>query len=580
MNLALAAGVPPEPASSIASFQALDGGWLVRELHVFYRCDAQAMWRLAMAADLVLIKGKIVTVDAAASIGEAVAVKYGRILWVGSTAEAQAWVGDDTRVIDLQGRTVIPGLIDSHAHMAATGVSNLLTVNLSEEAGVRSIADLQERLAAKAKTTPPGEWLRGTQEDDAKLREKRHPTRWDLDAAAPDHPVIVTTVGGHYSIVNSKAFELAGVTADTPNPVGGAFERDPATGALTGGVHETAVAVVQGPHEAPSRAVAADGARQLLLSCAAAGLTCVHEALGGAEIRAILDLKNRGRLPIRVRMDVDIRLFPELNALGIGQGFGDDWVRITGLKFFFDGSISARTAAVSEPYLHRANYYGVMATTREIARKTILKAYAAGYRIVAHANGDTAIAMYLDIMAEAQATFPRDDPRNRAIHCTVVNPTLIQRIQALGILPTIFGPYPYYHGDKLIPAFGERRLEWMFAARSFLDAGIKVAAHSDHNAAPYPPLMGIHALVNRRTKAGRPIGPRQRVSVMDALKLYTIHGAYHAFDEDRLGSIEPGKLADMVVLGEDLLTVPPNTILGIPIDMTLIAGAVVFARDA
>ncbi|MCW3987903.1 MAG: amidohydrolase [Candidatus Bathyarchaeota archaeon] len=532
-----------------------------------------------MFADLALLNGKIITVDEKESIVEAVAVKYGRILHVGSNEDVNEYVGDDTKIIDLKGRTVIPGLIDSHCHMVSTGVSKLMTVNLSEEAGVKSVADIQARLAEKAKTTQKGEWIRGTREDDSKLQEKRHPTRWELDEVVPDHPVIVTTVGGHYSIVNSRAFEMAGVSKDTLDPVGGTFERDPNTGELTGGVHEKAVGVVRGTNEEPLRELASEGAKQMLLSCATTGITCVHDSLGGSQLRAVLDLKNRGELPIRVRMDVNIGLFPELNKLGIYQGFGDDWVRITGLKFFFDGSISARTAAVSEPYLHRTDYYGIMATTREIARKTILDAYAAGYRIVSHANGDKAIDIYLDIMEEAQTKFPRDDPRNRVIHCTVVNPQIIKRIKKLGILPTIFGPYPYYHGDKLLPAFGEERLEWMFAARSFLDAGIKIAAHSDHSAAPYPPLMGIHALVNRITKAGKPIGRSQKITVIEALKLYTINGAYQAFDEERLGSIEPGKLADMVVLGEDILTVPAETILDIPIDMTIIEGKTVFSRE-
>jgi predicted amidohydrolase YtcJ len=260
------------------------------------------------------------------------------------------------------------------------------------------------------------------------------------------------------------------------------------------------------------------------------------------------------------------------------EPFGDEWVKICGVKFFFDGAISARTAAVSEPYLHRENFYGVMATTEEIARKTLEEAYAAGCRVSAHANGDKAIGMYLDIMEEIQKTYPRHDPRNRIIHCTVINRELIDRITKLDMLPTIFGAYPYYHGDKLIPAFGEKRLESMFAARSFLDAGVKIAAHSDHSASPYPPLMGIHALVNRKTKAGKPIGQSQKVSVMEALKLYTINAAYHSYDEDLLGSIESGKCADFVILGQDILTVPSETIVDIPIDMTIVGGKVVYER--
>jgi predicted amidohydrolase YtcJ len=209
-------------------------------------------------------------------------------------------------------------------------------------------------------------------------------------------------------------------------------------------------------------------------------------------------------------------------------------------------------------------------------RKTILEAYEAGYRISAHANGDRAIEMFLDIMEEAQNKHPREDPRNRDIHCTVVNPRLIERIHDLGILPTIFGAYPYYHGDKILPAFGADRLEWMFAARSFLDAGVKLSAHSDHSASPYPPLMGIHALVNRRTTNGLPIGESQRVTVMEAIKLYTINAAYQSFDEDMMGSIEVGKFADFVVLGEDILAVQPERIIDIPVEMTIVGGQIVY----
>ncbi|UCE14334.1 MAG: amidohydrolase family protein, partial [Candidatus Heimdallarchaeota archaeon] len=176
--------------------------------------------------------------------------------------------------------------------------------------------------------------------------------------------------------------------------------------------------------------------------------------------------------------------------------------------------------------------------------------------------------------------YPRPDPRNRDIHCTVINPEIIQRIKELEILPTIFGPYVYYHGDKLIPAFGEERLEWMFAARSFLDANVIISAHSDHPCAPYPPLMAIHGLVNRLTKSGKPIGQSQKITVMEALKLYTINAAFHSFDEDILGSIEEGKLADLVVLGEDILTVKPEHIMNIPIEMTLVDGKIVYKRDS
>ena len=531
-------------------------------------------------ADLALVNGKIVTVDDLDSIREAVAVKFGRILAVGSRGDIEALIGEGTQVIDLGGRTVIPGLIDSHGHIIREGAVRRINVDLSQETGVRTIADLQARLAERAAETPPGEWVTGYQEDDSKLAERRHPTRWELDEASREHPVIISTVGGHLSMANTRAFEMAGVTKETPDPVGGKFDRDPETGEMTGGLHEAAIEMIRpgGPVE-PTREQSYEGAKQILQECAALGLTGIYDTVDGPQIRAVLDLKNRGELPIRVRMDVRIQLLPELDKLGVYRGLGDDWARICGLKFFFDGAISARTAAVTEEYLNKPGFYGVMATTREIATETIMGAYGKGYRISAHANGDRAIAMYLDIMEEAQARYPREDPRNRDIHCTVITPELVERISELGILPTIFGPYPYYHGDKLLPAFGEERLERMFAARTFLDAGVKVAAHSDHPCAPHPPMMGIHALVNRTTKAGRPIGRSQKVSVMEALRLYTINAAYQQFDEDRLGSIEAGKLADMVVLGEDILTIPPEMIIDTPIDMTIVEGRIVHSRE-
>jgi predicted amidohydrolase YtcJ len=534
-----------------------------------------------MFADLVLKNGKIVTIDEDESIAEAVAVKYGIIIAVGGNDEIHEYIADETKVIDLAGRTTIPGLIDSHCHMVATGARKLLSVDLSEEAGVKSIADIQERLAEKAKATPKGEWVVGIWEDDSKLAEKRHPTRWELDKATTDHPIYVSTVGGHFYMVNSKALEMAGVTKETPDPVGGKFDRDPETGEVTGGLHEKALEVVmpeQGYGIQPTREQSREGAYLILNECASTGLTMVYDMVDHNQMRAVLDLKNSGMLPIRVRMDFQIQSFPELNKVGIYRGLGDDWARLSGLKFFFDGAVSARTAAVSEPYLNQPGFYGVMATTREIAEKTIFEAYESGYRISSHANGDRAIDMYLDIMEEAQKRYPREDPRNRDIHCSVVNPRIIQRIKELQMLPTIFGPYPYYHGDKLLPAFGEKRLEWMFSARSFLDSGIKVTAHSDHSAGPMPPLMGIHALVNRTTKAGKPIGQSQKISVMEALKLYTINAAYHSFDEDRLGSIEVGMLADFVVLGRDILTIPTEEIVDIPVDMTIVGGKTVYQR--
>jgi len=535
---------------------------------------------------MVLLNGKIVTIDQKESIAEAVAVKFGRILAVGSSKDIKSLTDSRTKIIDLKGRTVVPGLIDSHCHFASMSEGIPLAmgfVDASYEAGIRSLADITARIAEQAKKKPKGEWIMVMKEDESKLADKRHPTKWDLDRVAPDHPVMIDTVGGHFSITNSKAFEMAGVTRDSPDPMGGRFERDPKTGELTGWIHERARHVFMPkmmPRE-PTLEEAVRGLRWMADRYVAAGLTCACDGYMAEPvlIRALQHLLGEGELPLRIRMDVYYELMSHLNALGIGEGFGGDMLRFCGIKVVCDGAISARTAWVAEPYLHRPDYFGEPAITREVLRDVVMQGYPQGYRFSLHANGERAISMALDVLEEAQKKYPRRDPRNRIIHCTVVTPEIIARLKKLDVLPTIFGPYPYYHGDKILPAFGAERLERMFAARSLLEAELRVSAHSDHSASPYPPLMGIHALVNRRTAGGKPAGLSQRITVMEALKLYTINAAYHSFEEDTMGSIEPGKLADMVVLGKDILTVPPETIINIPIDMTIVGGRVVYERE-
>lgn len=552
-----------------------------------------------MFADMALLNGKIVTLDPGESIAAAVAVKFGRILAVGSVDDINPLIGSRTRVIELNGRTVIPGLIESHCHPTSSeGIQRVMgVIDASQEAGVRSINDIKAKIAEQAKRKPKGEWINVVKEDDSKLIEGRHPTKWELDEAAPDHPVMVTTVGGHFAIVNSVAFKQAGVTKESPDPKAGdmtkagkrlgrdgRFGKDPRTGELTGWIYEGATQLLQPIRfgREPTFDECVEGIQWMLKQYAAAGLTCaVDGGINNANtIRALQELRNRGSLPIRMRMDVRYELMDHFIALGISQGFGDDMLKITGLKIIADGAISARTAWVAEPYLHIPNYYGDPAITREELTSVLMKGCKKGYRFHCHANGERAIELFLDVIEDAQEKYPRNCPRDRIIHCTVVTPEIVSRIKKIGVLPTIFGSYPYYHGDKLIPAFGEERLERMFAARWFLDAGIKVAAHSDHSASPFPPLMGIHSLVNRTTKAGKPIGQSQRISVIEALKLYTIYAAYQSFDEETLGSIEVGKHADMVVLGKDILTIPPETIIDIPIETTIVGGNIVYYREA
>ena len=374
-----------------------------------------------MVSDLVLVNGKIVTVDEKESVAQAVAVKFGKILAVGSNNKIEALTNKDTKVIDLKGRTVIPGLIESHCHPTGGALNHVIpAINASYEVGVRSIADIQSRIAERVKTTPKGEWINVSQEDDSKLVEKRHPNRWDLDEVAPEHPVMVTTVGGHFGIVNSKALSIAGVTKDSPDPkvgdltrVGtklgraGRYEKDPQTGEPTGWIYEGASQFIKPVSEAETATVDQwmKGIKWMGEQFAAVGLTCAFD--GGIRypdcLIALQRLRNSGNLPIRMRLDVRYELMDHFLGLGIGsyQGFGDDMLKLNGLKITADGACSGRTAWVAESYLHRPGYYGDPAITREDLTKYVMKGYEKGYRFHCHSNGEQAINLFLDALEEA-----------------------------------------------------------------------------------------------------------------------------------------------------------------------------------
>jgi predicted amidohydrolase YtcJ len=535
-----------------------------------------------MFADMVLLNGKIVTVDSRDLITEAVAVRSGKFLFAGENEKAKMVIEKDTQVLDLKGKTVIPGFIDSHGHLAQSAVQ-LRHIDCSLEGGVKSINDLQDKIAERAKTTPKGEWIQGDKLDDSKLTEKRLPTKWDLDKVAPDHPVFLTYAAWHIYVVNSKAFEICNINMDVEDPPGGKLGRDSVTNELTGIIYEQAVKFFQ-PSFNYDELV--DGIRQLSKRFVTSGITCFYDSyfprghLGvGSWIKAYQELLSKGELPLRIRLDINDQWLTHVEKLGLLPGFGNDMLKIGGIKISVDGAISGFTAAVAEPYLHKPDYYGMMTITMDQLRSIVMSGHKAGLRLSAHVNGERAIHAYLDAIEEALHEYPRKDARHRCIHCSIVTPHIISRMKHLGILPTIFGSFIYFVGDKMLPAYGPERAERMFAARSLLDAGLTVSAHSDYSGAPYAPLLGIHTLVNRRTLGGRVYGSKQQISVMEALKLYTINAAYHSFEENTLGSIEPGKLADMVVLGKDLLTIEKDSIKDIPIDMVILGGSVVYKGD-
>jgi predicted amidohydrolase YtcJ len=521
------------------------------------------------APDLVVLGATVYTLDDLVPKAEAFAITGGRFSAVGSTAEIRALAGPGTEVVDARGLTALPGFIDAHCH--PDGVDELIGVNVN----LPSIVDVQAALRRKAADTPPGYWVSGYMYDDTKLREGPM-TRKDLDAAVPDHPAKVTHRGGHTGVYNSKAFAMAGITADTPDPTGGKFYRE--NGELTGKVAELALQAFDGVGKtvAVTRDVRRRAVGFISSEMAKAGLTSVHQTGGDVEnLTALQDAAASGDLNFRMYLFPwgPGKLYPLLRDAGVRTGFGDERLRIGPVKFAADGSASERTMRMSTPYVGRPNDFGILTMDQAEIHEAVETAHRAGWRVGIHANGDVAIDMVLQAYERVQKLWPREDPRHRIEHCTLVNPELLRRIAAAGVIPTPFYTYVYYHGEKWVE-YGDEKLRWMFAHRSFLDYGIHVGPASDYIPGPYEPLMAIQSMVTRTDYRGRVWGANQKITVPEALRICTRGGAYASREEGVKGSITPGKLGDFVLLGSDPHTTDPGAIKDIKVARTVMDGRV------
>ncbi len=531
-----------------------------------------------LCADMILMNGVVITVDEKDTIAEAVAIKDGKILIVGKNEYVMRASGSKTKVIDLKGMALLPGFIDAHNHLSLAA-ADYVGVDCSPDS-VHSIKEMMERIAEEAKTKPKDVWIRGVNYDDARLEEKRHPTRWDIDEAVNDHPVILIHRGYHIAVVNSLGLKMLGITEDTPSPPGGEYGRDPATGKLNGILYENAWFDLWGKEHSPLTIDERDFMRGVKAMCemyVKAGITSINDPwILPSNLRALQEGVRRGEIPIRINMHIIHTYLEELRRLGIKRGFGNDRLKIMAVKAVLDGSVSGLTAALYDPYLHKPDDRGILLMSKEELKEIIYKIHTSGLQVSIHANGDKALDILLDVYEEVLREHPMEDHRHRIEHCSLLNPERIERIKKLGLVPVIFAAYPYYHGDKIIPAFGPERVKWLMACRSLLDAGIKVAGHSDYPASPYNPLLGIHSVVNRRTEKGLPFSPEQAVTVKEAIRMYTINAAYTSFDENVKGSIEPGKFADLVVLEKNPLEVSKEEIKDIKVAMTIVDGKIVY----
>lgn len=532
----------------------------------------------------VLIRGgNVFTSSAGAPWAEALVIQGSHIAAVGPL-EALAERFPGATELDVGGRTVLPGLIDAHNHFLATGES--LSSEDARYPNTGSIDDLVRKLADAALRTPTGEWITAFGWDDAKYR--RQLTRWDLDRASVAHPIRVHHVSGHHAFVNSLALDQRGVRADTPDPQGGRLVRGP-DGQLTGLCLDTGMNLIlpvavdigaHGPNFHTETTVAESVAHVERAGRAflEAGLTTVCDAqVTRRELVAYREARRQGRLGVRtVCMPLSSQL-DEFLALGLAGPFGDDHLSVGAMKFYADGSLIGGTASFSEPYGENGQFEGSMYWSPAELHEMIMSAHLGGWQVGVHVQGDRAMSVVLDALEAAVRAAPRDH-RHRLEHAGFATSQLIERIARLGAITINQPNYLFDSGDEFLARLGERahRLQ---SLRDELKAGIVVVLSSDSDVTSFRPLETIRSAMARRTRSGAPIGPSQALSLEEALRAHTISAAYALRMEDRIGSIESGKLADIVVVDGDLATTTVEEISSLGIWLTMLEGRVEHAVD-
>ena len=541
--------------------------------------------------DLIVHNARVHTVDDVLPKAQAFAVRAGRFVAVGGN-DIKSLAGKKTRLTDAKGMMVVPGFIDTHNHAGAGGAAFtgnaggeglLYDVHVGNPYEVEqvTIASIIAKLKVEAQRLPPGTWVVGNFLDDTKLADKRPLNVRDLDKVSSDHPVAVIHRGGHTMFVNSKAFQIAGVTKATPNPFGGTFDKD-AGGELNGRVTDRAMTalVKAGKHEqftpAQREKRVMDGVAFISAKFAQYGLTTVHHNEDGA-LEAIQEQRRNGKLKHRVSYEVAGELLEAMIKNGLESGFGDEWVRLGATaEHTVDGSLSERTMAMRQSYIGMpADYHGNLTESQEDLNKWCERVHRAHIQLNCHANGDIAIDRTLTAYERALKLYPRANARPKITHCSQVNPDLIKRMKALDVVPSMFSTYPYYNSDKF-HFYGQETMQHMIAFRTLLDAGIKPAAGSDFGPGPFAPLMAIQAMVTRSGWNGETWGASQKITLDEAIRVNSFNGAYNSREEKDKGSITTGKLADFLILAEDLHTIDPSKIKDVKIVQTVVGGQVMY----
>ncbi len=533
-------------------------------------------------ADLVVHNARIVTMNDAGSLGQAMAVRDGRILAVGNDEEIADCASARTEVLDLGGRTVLPGLIDVHTH-ALEWAEGILRNEI--DAGypkVRAVAEIVAQVRERARAAQPGEWIVGFGWDDSKLEERRYLTRHDLDPVSPRNPVYLVHVSGHLAIANSAALRLAGITRETPDTDGGVIERT-AEGEPTGILKDTAMPLAGRLLPGDSPDLPERGAAEVSRRALEVGLTTIHDIwVSPEDMRGYQDAYAKGELKVRVQMVPGVRSVEDAEKLvsqGLHTGFGDDHLKLGAVKLFADGGMGARTVAIYDPPVagEPGNLGLLIWKSEELQRAHRILA-AAGWQIVTHAIGDRAIDQVLDSYATVSEELGLHGPRFRIAHCGISTPAIQKRLRELKVLVDGNPAFVYWIGSWF-RKYGPVRVRWSYPGRSYFENGIIAGVGSDVGVTPISPWWGIWAGVARREMSNSEIiAPEERLIVPQVLQLYTRNGAYIGFEEKEKGSLEAGKLADFIVVDRDVLRIPPDELKDVKVLMTFVGGELVYKQ--
>lgn len=529
-------------------------------------------------ADLVLIDGKIFTADEADSFVEAVAVKDERIISLGSNEDIQKLVGPSTEVLDIKGKLVIPGFIDSHCHFASGGRS-LMTLTFR---GVNSVEKIQEMIAAKIKELPHGSPISGSQFDHTLFPGQKWPTKEDLDKVSPHNPVVIRRVDGHSSWVNSLTLKQSNITKDTSSPFGGEISKDLKTGEPTGILKEAATELIK-INRQEMRTTAEEDIERALKHAVKLGVTGIHTSSNLEQIEIFRKLEREGNLTLRVYAWIPINGIDKYIQEGIKQGQGDEMVRVGFLKVFIDGTISSATALLFEPFSDEPDKSGLPQYKEQEFYALVQKAHENGFQVGVHAIGDKGIHWALNAFELAQKKHGKKGLRHRIEHASIIHPDDVKRFQELGVIASF---QPTHCTTDLVyceKRFGKERSKGAYIWRSLLDSGAMLALGTDWSVEPLDPMRGVYSCVTRRhIELDYPEDgwfPEQKLTMAQAIRYYTFGSAYASFEDDIKGSLEEGKLADMVVLSKDLFEIEPREVLTSQVIYTILGGKIIYKKE-